>query len=442
MSITSFLPCTSFAGVRSTLTQSCSFHDLSVDNVSSLVASLSRRLHHPSLPVTITSSQVLSIPTKVDEVPSNFSVDSDQEDVIVRQIGFSGCPAAIPEDRTQSSELFEATLSRVYDGLSADHVPQLTPDGSGGTYMMFDASGRTRVAVFKPMDEEPLAWNCPRGMPPSETGEGLKRGTRVGQGAYREVAAYLLDHPLNEGDEEGFAGVPRTALVQFEERFFPTAMGSPVTPLEAGKVGSLQEFVPAMSNCEDMGPSRFPVGEVHKIAVLDMRLANTDRNGANILVQQVPSSASDSNDSSSASFRLVPIDHGYCLPESWEDCTLEWLYWPQAKKPFADDARSYIARLDADADVATLQEAGWTLPPSTELVFKASTMLLKKGAGAGRTPFEIGSLMVRDDPDEPSEIEKMVEAATSKLTEEEAASNTAVANLMVHLEPVMDAYFQ
>lgn len=46
--------------------------------------------------------------------------------------------------------------------------------------------------------------------------------------------------------------------------------------------------------------------EVHKIAVLDMRLANADRHGGNILIRK------DDN----GQIELIPIDHGYCLPES------------------------------------------------------------------------------------------------------------------------------
>ena len=54
-------------------------------------------------------------------------------------------------------------------------------------------------------------------MPVSTNGEGLKRGPRVGEGALREVAAYILDHPrsgprsLSSG-EVGFAGVPPTVM--------------------------------------------------------------------------------------------------------------------------------------------------------------------------------------------------------------------------------------
>ncbi|CAI5990695.1 unnamed protein product [Closterium sp. NIES-65] len=256
------------------------------------------------------------------------------------------------------SAAVQRTLADVSAGLLAGQAPEITPDGSGGTYMLRDATGESHIAVFKPMDEEPLAWNCPRGMPPSLTGKGLKRGTRVGEGAFREVAAYLLDHPLREGDAEGFAGVPRTSLVTCDVKYFASSLGSPVSILgglssaELGirKIGSLQQFVPAMSNCEDMGPARFAASEVHKIAVLDMRLANADRNGANILVKR------DGTD-----LKLIPIDHGYCLPETLEDCTFEWLYWPQAKQPLSEEVREYIAKLDAEADLSLLHANGWAI---------------------------------------------------------------------------------
>ena len=50
-------------------------------------------------------------------------------------------------------------------------------------------------------------------LPVSLNGEGLKKGTKVGEGAFREVAAYLVDHlksrPWSSGNmETGFASVP------------------------------------------------------------------------------------------------------------------------------------------------------------------------------------------------------------------------------------------
>ena len=45
------------------------------------------------------------------------------------------------------------------------------------------------------------------------------------------------------------------------------------------QVGSLQAFVAADGDAEERGVTRLPVHQVHKIAQLDLRLANTDRNG-------------------------------------------------------------------------------------------------------------------------------------------------------------------
>ncbi len=196
-------------------------------------------------------------------------------------------------------------------------------------------------------------------------------------------------------DHERFAGVPPTALVSCRVND-PVARGGAGT-----KVGSLQQFVMADSDCEERGPSAFPVPEVraraparpclplarppapapasplpglqqsappasrqaraaaaptpprpcsppayltsrpphlpptslrrppttaaaaaqvHKICILDIRLANTDRNGSNILARR----AGDS-------WQLVPIDHGYCLPAKFDDISFEWMYWPQVR---------------------------------------------------------------------------------------------------------------
>ena len=60
-------------------------------------------------------------------------------------------------------------------------------------------------------------------------------------------------------------------------------------------------------SCEDMGPGAFPVEEVHKICVLDIRMANADRHAGNILL---------SKEQVDGKTLLIPIDHGYCLPET------------------------------------------------------------------------------------------------------------------------------
>lgn len=195
-----------------------------------------------------------------------------------------------------SSEVMKMIRSTIA-GLENGHLPVMSAEGSGGVYFMQDATGQKNVAVFKPIDEEPMAENNPRGLPLSTDGEGMKRGTIVGEGALREVAAYILDHPAGNhksGDIVGFSGVPPTALVRSLHRG------------KSFKIGSLQMFMKNNGSTEDMGPRAFPVQEVHKIAVLDIRLANADRHAGNILTCK---------EGEGGNYKLIPIDHGYCLPE-------------------------------------------------------------------------------------------------------------------------------
>lgn len=65
-----------------------------------------------------------------------------------------------------------------------------------------------------------------QGGSPGSSVHGLRRGIRPGEGAMREVAAFLLDH-------DHFAGVPPTALVSCHA-------GTEADSAEGAKVGSLQ----------------------------------------------------------------------------------------------------------------------------------------------------------------------------------------------------------
>lgn len=294
------------------------------------------------------------------------------------------------------SDLIGSTL----EGLDRGHYPIRSSEGTGGAYFMLDAAGIKYVSVFKPIDEEPMAVNNPRGLPLSVNGEGLKKGTRVGEGALRECAAYLLDHPKSgrrsfSGEALGFAGVPPTLFVRCLHSGFNHPDG--ITP----KIGSLQKFMENNGSCEDMGPSAFPVGEVHKIAVLDMRMANADRHAGNILMSK----------GEDGQVVLIPIDHGYCLPDGFEDVTFDWLYWPQARQPFSSETIEYIKSLDAEEDIALLKFYGWDMPLESARTLRISTMLLKKGAERGLTPFTIGNIMCRETLNKESVIEEIVQEA-------------------------------
>ncbi|TMW98367.1 hypothetical protein EJD97_004143 [Solanum chilense] len=287
-----------------------------------------------------------------------------------------------------------------FEGLDRGNYPIRSTEGTGGAYFMRDASGNKFVAVFKPIDEEPMAVNNPQGLPLSVNGEGLKKGTKVGEGGFRECAAYILDHPKSgrrslSGELKGFAGVPPTTFVRCLHKGFSHPDGVTV------KLGSLQKFIENNGSCEDLGPSSFPVEEVHKVAVLDMRLANADRHAGNILMSK----------GEDGQVELIPIDHGYCLPDSFEDVTFDWLYWPQAHQPFSSETIEYIKSLDAEEDIDLLKLYGWDIPLESARTLRISTMLLKKGAERGLTPFTIGNIMCRETLNKESMIEEILQEA-------------------------------
>lgn len=113
----------------------------------------------------------------------------------------------------------------------------------------------------------------------------------------------------------------------------------------------------------------------------------------------------------------------------FEDCTFEWLYWPQAKKPYSSETLEYIKSLDPEQDIEVLRFHGWEIPTSCARVFRISTMLLKKGAAKGLSPFTIGSIMCRETLKKESEIEQIIHEAEALMppetTEEEFISTVS-----------------
>ena len=202
--------------------------------------------------------------------------------------------------------------------------PKLTDDGTSGTYLLRGPSKKP-LAVFKPIDEEAFAPNNPRDHVGPFGSASFRAGVLSGEACIREVAAYLLD-------KDGFAGVPPTTMVEtthgslrtFKFSNFEIVTGnnedyadiisSIIAPenqvqnhelgqsdgcLAAGKansmegldnakflkIGSLQSFVESDGPLENFGRDEFSKDEIHKIAILDLRILNLDRNECNILVQ-------------------------------------------------------------------------------------------------------------------------------------------------------------
>jgi hypothetical protein len=277
-------------------------------------------------------------------------------------------------------------ISQIRAGCSK-YPPELCEEGVGGVYFFRNTEG-DKVAVFKPNDEEANAPNNPKGSDFDGSYRGIKEGTVAGEGAVHECAAYLLDR-------DHFSSVPFTTLARCtSSAFFDESKSSDVLKT---KIGSLQQYIPHTTSCEDIGASLFPKNEVHKIGILDLRTLNTDRHLGNILATKTP-----------AGYELTPIDHGLCLPSSFSDGLFEWITWPQAKQPFDAHVLQYIDELDVEEDVRLLKSK---LPIRDESLrtLRVCTMLLKQAAKQGFTLYEIASMMCRMNPSTPCMLEKLVQ---------------------------------
>ncbi|KAF1883247.1 hypothetical protein Lal_00030352 [Lupinus albus] len=190
-----------------------------------------------------------------------------------------------------SGALVHALVVEVAIAMASSVHPKPFPSGLGGAYVFCNKSGNN-IALAKPVDEEPLAFNNPKGLGGQKLGQpGLKSSIRIGETGVRELAAYLLDHG-------GFVGVPPTAL----------------------------DYQPKLPNMPKLASLQRSIGYSFDIGILDIRLLNLDRHAGNMLVMKhnhnsyVAGVAAD----------LVSIDHGFCLPEWLDDPYFEWLHRPQA----------------------------------------------------------------------------------------------------------------
>ncbi|KAJ7976535.1 Phosphatidylinositol 4-kinase gamma-like protein [Quillaja saponaria] len=260
--------------------------------------------------------------------------------------------------------------------------PLPVSSGLGGAYLFRSQNGNN-IAVAKPADEEPLAFNNPKGFGGQMLGQpGLKGSVRIGETGIRELAAYLLDHG-------GFAGVPPTALVKLRHSAFHVSDEATVPSIPC-KISSLQRFVDHDFDAGELGPSVFSVASVHRVGIFDVRLLNLDRHAGNILVKK-----HDHGSCSTGVAELVPIDHGLCLPEWLDDPYFEWMHWPQALVPFSDSELEYISKLDPFNDAELIRTELPSLRESSIRVLVVCTIFLKIAAAAGLCLADIGEMMTR-----------------------------------------------
>lgn len=221
-------------------------------------------------------------------------------------------------------KILQTAISEARQGMLKGLPPRLAEEGIGGTYFLRSTKG-DMVAVFKPGEEEPFMPNNPKGHVGIPGQMGVRPGVRAGEGHIREVAAFLLDHGA-------FSDVPATSLATVQhDAFFSVGTGAKQTDSKQ-RVGSVQTFVHFNESAGDMAPQSFPVQQVHKVAILDIRLLNLDRNDGNLLVRirqvvdQRPADAPYWSNRPApgrwiwpdSRLQLIPIDHSYCLPDRLE----------------------------------------------------------------------------------------------------------------------------
>ncbi|KAL6071146.1 1-phosphatidylinositol 4-kinase [Balamuthia mandrillaris] len=416
-----------------------------------------RSLFFPSEPSREILSKALSTASSLDNEQQQPLNDNDVDETKATRVAPSRpfvrlVPIAAESEGKRSGNEELQLLKEVEEGLLVGHAPELCAEGEGGTYFLRNGRG-DKVAVFKPRDEDPQALNNPKrkekqrgsegggsncSSPDSstggESGEGgdkLRLSIPAGGTAIREVAAFVLD------ERQRFANVPQTLLVELSHPCFTN--GEEEEEETSTKVGSLQRFIANGTASWDLPPHFFDVEDVQRIAVFDLRAVNTDRHGGNILAVPVnneneeennadddegdakatpntirrrrfrsKSSNHTSSNNNGGKYKLYPIDHGFAFPTSLEDLSyFEWMYWPQARKPFTPEVLDYILhRIDAEEDARRMRALG--LCERAVRVQRVCTTVLKMGADYGLTLYQIASLLCRKKIDEPSSVERIL----------------------------------
>ncbi|TDH67411.1 hypothetical protein CCR75_000090 [Bremia lactucae] len=257
-------------------------------------------------------------------------------------------------------------LKMLWDVAELITTPDLVVDpiseGEGGVYAVQSRSSGQKLALFKPADEEKFE----------------REGLMAGEGAVREEVAYLLDSLSN-----GFSGVPPTAVAQLRLPNAERARRGAVQRFMSSSIGSMESF--GMPFHLEKACKFVPVEQVHRIALLDLRVFNTDRHPGNILLigEMKP-------------YSMVPIDHGCILP-SWfhlSEARFDWLEYPQSREPLSFEALQYIEALDAEQDSKILRNL--SIREECVTTLKICTLFLKLAAAQGKSLFWMGKFIARD----------------------------------------------
>lgn len=231
----------------------------------------------------------------------------------------------------------------------------------------------------------------------------MREGILSGEGAAREVAAFILDNRREHG-------VPETFFAELYHPYFERQQSKCDTPTSQDtkgilplphhtrsgvKYGSLQFLKQNDGECCDFSSRKFSVEQVQNIAALDMRILNCDRNEGNILVKGI----------GNGEYKLIPIDHALSLPDNLVICDYElcWSLWPQLEQPVNEKLYEYLMRLDTKQNVQILKKY-LKLRPACLRNYRIAETTLIAAVRAGLNLFEISKIFYRLDPDGPRSV--------------------------------------
>ena len=227
-----------------------------------------------------------------------------------------------------SSIRIKKTIAEIKYALKNGVAPEKIKTGTFDTYIMKDRY-RNPCAIFKPA---------------------LKQEEEI----IKECAAYLLDY-------KNFAGVPETVIVYFEHEMF-----------NGCKKGSCQLFFHGKALTQD-NVTHICAHSVRRIASLDIRLLNIDRNINNFLIDSLGT--------------LIPIDHNLILPNHFGECFFAWADWKEAHTPFSKKEKKYLLSLNPKKERELLLNIG--LDPLAANLYFFSTVTLQIGVALGFTAHQL-----------------------------------------------------
>ncbi|CAA7023333.1 unnamed protein product [Microthlaspi erraticum] len=204
--------------------------------------------------------------------------------------------------------------------------------------------------------------------------------------AKKEACVYLLDHPYNNQRSRseniyGYAGVLPTVFVRF-------------TKGNRNMMGVLIDYVETVGNVAEYS-TRYPhapisAAQMEKVAMLDLRLGNMDRNPDNMLVRL----------DDGGSPHVIPIDHEMIFANEVQNYNIvspppHWLQLHErsvvdVNKEFSAESVSYLERLQPEEDIEFLTRCGWEPGMVFGERFKIFTAFLKTGVSLGITVYHLG----------------------------------------------------